>query len=467
VRGAWRRWSGRALFVGFLFLAAPVTPSSGAQPAPIGAEQQVNVYTISDQNNPSVGTDALGNFVVTWDSFFQDGDSVGVFGRRFERDGSVIGVEFQVNTYTPGAQAQSSVAVCDDGDFVVAWQSSPYPTSNPAQDGDGGGVFAQRYASDGAPAGTEFQVNVYTSGNQVFPSVAKDAAGDFIVAWHSVNKLGDPATGTQDGFSGGIFARRFASDGTANGDEFQVNSYTAAFQGYADVGAAPDGAFVVVWLSNGQDGSSFSLFGQRFASDGSPEGDEFQVSSYTPGIQERASVAVAPGGNFLVAWQDDSRDGNNRGVFAQLFGSDGSRLGAEFQVNAFTPSYQGFPDVATDDQGRFIIAWQSFDQGGDSFDIFANRYASDGTPLASEFRVNSYLVDLQERPAVGAGPGEFFVIAWQSRFPDGSFSAVRAQRFDVQGGAPVPVLAPAGLFLLALGLVVGGLRMLRRRSDRS
>ena len=35
-----------------------------------------------------------------------------------------VGVEFQVNTYTPGRQAAAVVDRETDGDFVVVWESS-------------------------------------------------------------------------------------------------------------------------------------------------------------------------------------------------------------------------------------------------------------------------------------------------------------------------------------------------------
>ncbi len=65
-----------------------------------------------------------------------------------------VGGEFQVNTYTTSGKRSASVAMGADGDFVVVWGSF-------SQDGDGSGVFGQRFASSGSPVGGEFQVNTY------------------------------------------------------------------------------------------------------------------------------------------------------------------------------------------------------------------------------------------------------------------------------------------------------------------
>jgi hypothetical protein len=135
---------------------------------------------------------------------------------------------------------------------VVVW------TDYHGQDGNFAGVFGQRFDSGGSPAGTEFQVNTYTTSNQYQAAVASDAGGDFVVVW------GDVAG--QDGSSGGVFGQRFDSGGSPAGTEFQVNTYTTFFQGYS-TSVASDGAgdFVVAWMS--ADGSSYGMFGQRLCSD--------------------------------------------------------------------------------------------------------------------------------------------------------------------------------------------------------
>jgi len=61
-------------------------------------------------------------------------------------------------------------------------------------------VFAQRLDGAGTPLGPEFQVNTYTTLGQKTPLVAPTGAGSFVVAWRSY---------TQDGDGYGVFAQRF------------------------------------------------------------------------------------------------------------------------------------------------------------------------------------------------------------------------------------------------------------------
>jgi hypothetical protein len=69
-----------------------------AQVVPVGTEFQVNTYTTSQQRFAAVAANAVGNFVVVWTSYTQDGTADGVFGQRYASSGAAQGGEFQVNT---------------------------------------------------------------------------------------------------------------------------------------------------------------------------------------------------------------------------------------------------------------------------------------------------------------------------------------------------------------------------------
>jgi len=229
-------------------ILACVLRSSPAAGQAGGLEFRVNTYTTDRQQRPRIATDPGGNFVVVWESRYQDGSYYGVFGQRYSLAGLPLGPEFRVNTYTTNRQAYPSVASDSGGNFVVVWQSL-------TQDGSTYGVFGQRYVSTGAPLGAEFRVNSFTGNDQGAPSVTSDSGGAFVVAWES---------SYQDGSSDGVFGRRYDSMGAPLGGDFQVNSYTTGVQRYPSVTSDSNGHFVVVWRSTLQDGSSYGVFGQRF-----------------------------------------------------------------------------------------------------------------------------------------------------------------------------------------------------------
>ena len=72
-----------------------------------------------------------------------------------------------------------------------------------------------------------------------------------------------------------------------------------------DVAASMAGDFVVVWESygsSGTDATTWSVQGQRFASNGSAQGGQFQVNTYTTSDQFLAAVDASGGGDFVVTW---------------------------------------------------------------------------------------------------------------------------------------------------------------------
>jgi hypothetical protein len=324
---------------------------------PLGAEFRVNTYTTSGQSDPSVAYDAIGNFVIVWSSDTQDGQSYGVFAQRYASTGVPLGGEFQVNTYTTGYQVSPSVALDSAGNFVIAWNSL-------GQDGSSNGVFAQRYGSSGIPQDGEFRVNTYTTGEQTAPSVAADSTGNFVIAWNS----------PQDGSYTGIFAQRYASTGAPLGGEFRVNTHTTNIQSSASVASDSVGNFVVVWQSLGQDGSSNSVVAQRYASSGAPQGGEFRVNTYTTNLQCCADVTLDSAGNFVVTWTSYTQDGSGNGVFAQRYTNAGAPQGGEFRVNTYTTGDQFLPSVASDSAGDFVVAWTSVIQDGNTRGVYAQRY---------------------------------------------------------------------------------------------
>ena len=351
-----------------------------ASSATVGSEFVVNTYTTGYQRFPAVAATPSGDFVVAWQggsnsSFYgnqQDGSASGVFVQRFDPAGAKVGPEFLANTTTRGPQAAPSVALDTAGNFVVVWESGNYQFT---QDGSNTGIFGQRFDAFGTPLGPEFQVNTYTTGPQFRAKVASDALGNFVVVWQ-----GGSYGLAQDGSSSGIFGRLFDSAGTPLGPEFQVNTYTTGQQIRPAIARDALGDFVVVWEDsyNGHDGSSSGIFGQRFDGSGMPIGGEFQVNTYTTSEQVDPSVATDDLGNFVVAWQrgyyGDTGDGSGSGIFGQHFSTGGVPLGFEFQVNTYTTSYQHQPRVGAAAGGDFVVAWEgAYFQDGSGTGVFGQR----------------------------------------------------------------------------------------------
>lgn len=379
----------------------------------LGPEFQVNTYTPSGQSRPAVAVDDSGNFVVVWSDYAQEGSfDLGIFGQGFLPTAGPLGTEFHVNSFTTSAQQYPAVAASGTNNFLVVWDAN-------GQDGSARGIFGRRFSAAGLPAGSEFMVNSYTAGYQTVPAAATDSNGLFVVVWNG--------EGLTD--SAGVFGQRFNQAGGAVGSEFRVNSYTPFSQQEAAVAADGLGNFVVVWASAEQDGSNFGVFGQRFDSVGTPLGSEFQVNTYTTNQQREPAVAADGAGNFVVSWISDGQDGSSWGVFGQRFLSSGVKAGSEFQVNTYTTSSQFISVVGADDAGNFIVAWEGVGPT-DSFGVFGRRFNAAGGAIEGEFRVNAFTTGSQAAAAVASDGSGNFVVTWESSGQDGSGLGVIGRRLS-------------------------------------
>jgi hypothetical protein len=384
--------------------------------APFGPQVRINSFTDGDQitfidDRQTIATGPSGS-VVVWNSHDQDGDGTGIFAQRLDSLGQPLGDEFQVNSFTPDFQYNPGVAMAGDGRFVVVWVSF-------GQDGDSNGIFARLFAADGTPLGDDFQVNASSLDSQESPSIAMTTQGDFVITWSSF---------LQDGDGYGVFARQFDASGTPRQiEEFQVSTTTLGNQQMSEAALDAAGNFVIVWQSEGvfpegSDGDNFGIFARRFQADGNAMGPEFQVNTYAPDSQDGPAVAMNPAGQFVVAWASFGQDQNDYGVFAQRFAPDGSPRGQEFQVNNNTFSFQGYPALALDREGHFIVTWSSFDQDGSGYGVYARRFTSDGVPLADEFLVPTETLGDQFDSSVALDAAGNYQIVWSGNGSEESLS---------------------------------------------
>jgi hypothetical protein len=382
----------------------------------IFGEFKVNTFTENDQRYPDIAMDSSGDYVITWQSGEEDGNYHGIYAQRYKHTGEATGSEFQVNTGTRFDQTQPSAAMDDSGDFLIAWNGGYYNS----EDNYYYGIFAQRYNSQGGLIGTEFQVNTYISGNKMYPAAAIDSDGDFVITWMNY--------GYQDEDLSGIFARRYNSDGTPLGTEFQVNTYTTESQYNPDIAMNSAGDFVITWMSNNQDGDGYGIYAQVYDPEGGRQGTEFRVNTFTTGQQGYPTAAMDRAGNFVISWYSDD---STTGIYAQKYYSDGSVNGSQFQVNTAVSDTQRQQSIAMNGNSEFVISWISRDQ--DVGGIFARKYDSTGLATESQFQVNTFTTGQQEYPSAAIDSTGDFVIIWDGKGIGDSYYGIFGQRYDSTG----------------------------------
>jgi hypothetical protein len=403
--------------------------------------------------------------------------------------------EFRVNTTTALSQELPKIARLRDGGYVIAWA-----TAGSNFEGIGeprSGVFFQRYAANGTPAGAETRAddfNTFQQHDQVH--VAALADGGFVVGWHlqQVTDGGqalqfrrfsadgtrgffrqDPVTlpaviqfdlaGLSDGgyvrvvaaagnVGSGLSYQRFGADNAPLGDPLPVTDLRD-FNGPSVTGTS-DGGFIVAWEGfPGTSTLSTAIYTRRFGADGLPAGPETVVSADTHAANP--TIAQLTGGGYVVTWITGALASNgvpSTVVMQRMFNADGSPATAatrvdeanDIQLPACTPSpipgpcaglIQQSPYVAALDDGGFVVTYETVNRPGT---IYARRYNAQGAAVSGVTEVPSSPPITRAFPVAAGIANDGFVIAWEAFGQDGDRWGIYAKQYGAAGllGAAVP-----------------------------
>lgn len=388
----------------------------------IGTETQVNTYTDSFQHYPAITALTGGGYVITWVSDGQDGSSWGVYAQRFDATGAAVGSETRINTYTSSFQQNPAIGALDDGGYIITWSSF-------GQDGSGFGVYAQRFNASGVAVGSETRINTTIASAQYLPSVAVLVGGGYVITWASQN---------QDGSGYGVYAQHFDATGATVGGETRINTYTSGDQTEPTIAALDDGGYVISWASNGQDGSSWGVYAQRFDATGTTVGGETRINTYTNAFQGNPAVSDLADGGYVITWHSADQDGSGYGIYAQRFNASGIAVGSETLINIHTNNDQLHPSITALDDGGYVITWHGhYDGSVDNygFGVYAQRFDASGAAVGSETLINTYTDFEQSYPAITTLADGSYVITWLS-YQDGSASGIYKKQFTFVPNTP-------------------------------
>jgi hypothetical protein len=323
------------------------------QGSPFGPEFRVNSTVVDNDSDPAVTCRALGGqAVVVWSSLI--GSTGRIRGQRYDSNGAPLGTEF--DTGFVGGFIQGPPDVCDneDGEFVVVWANSY-------------NVAARRYTSSGTLVGSTILVNENQTGgdgDHPFPKVCCGYRrnGNFVVTWNEINY---PNLGQHR-----LKAARFdLATGTKLDSGFnEILVTTADIDIEPDISCSDDGDFVVVWDPTGP-----HVQGQRYDSSGNAVGSIFSVTSSGTGSHMPA-VSSDFFGDFVVAWRADADGGN---IVVQKYTSAGAKSGGALVVNETSPGipfpFPNPPAVASTANDKAVVAWSSANKDGSGDAVVGRR----------------------------------------------------------------------------------------------
>ena len=295
-----------------------------------------------------------GNFVVVWQDDRDENSVYQIYARGFDSDGTARFDTMTVNSVADRQQTNPKIAAAPDGRFVVVWENNTEAAPNYQ-------VFARRFDADGTALSGDIQVNPNADGEHLFPAVAMDTDGGFVVVWQD---------DTDDNGWYQIHGRGFFADGRERLARFTVNTDDTGQQLRPDIAMDESGGFVVVFEDDSNKDDLYRILARGYNADGSGRFTDTRISVETPG-QIHPSVAMMPDGDWVATWQDD-QDGND---FFEVHGrglhANGSEWFARFTVNEDSTGQQLRPTVAVSAMGTAVFVWDDDTDGNDYFQIHA------------------------------------------------------------------------------------------------
>jgi len=367
-----------------------------------GPELRLAPPEAGEQHHATVALGEDGTFLLAWQS--GKFNTAEIFAQHFDLDGNELGNPIRMNDLADTG-----------GKPDVEWDGSGYWLT--WQDNEGS-VFLRRLDTDGVPTGASVAVYESTYESEG-PDVAPLADGNVAVVWN-VDAIPDE--------QGRDYYRIYDVDSNPVTDVV-----TAAITGrsVADAAALTDGNFVLVGTNKDSppEGLTAEVYGRVIGPDGCIT--QFRVDQGASDFPSRPAVAASPDGTFAVTWRNKVEQGVGDGVYGRFFAADGRALGDQVELmplpNNGTRSVVGF--VGTD----AFFAWQAV--RGDPFNDVST-VAIDSQTL--EFSVPEYSQNTDEdvdhnRPAIALGTdaGEpIMVSVWEALVTDDRIILGRVTRFS-------------------------------------
>jgi len=143
---------------------------------------------VFEQTGPAVALADDGSTILAWEDSQADdsgdegywGNAPGILAERFDAAGTRTGNVIHVNTTILNVQEEPFLAMAPNG-FLAVWTSHGTP----------GGVLVQRFALDGSKIGPETVLPTWTDGYQNLPVVAVAPNGRGLAVWQSAGRDGD------------------------------------------------------------------------------------------------------------------------------------------------------------------------------------------------------------------------------------------------------------------------------------
>lgn len=417
----------------------------------------INTTTSSDQTAPAVAVLRDGRLVVSWtdDSNLNTDWTIGrdVRARVIDANGPGNTLDFKVNTESPTiavfpnrAQHTPDVVALPNGGFAIAFTDTR--TTNDVMIAPT--TTLQRFNASGATVGTEqflFPASLAPNENAIRPGpVSLVALDNGAMAFTGVTSISGILP-----FDEGrkILMNTVDANGTL-GTLFSGAGEWAGFQENPQLARLGNGNIAVAYLSNeGQPSHEYDLRIQIRNPAGVALGQEIRVETPTPFSSSVSgppySIAGLANGRFVVTWHQPITNeqrlaGETQEIFARIYSSNGTPVGGLIAVTPPDSLTQLRPIVAAQPDGSFLIVWEQ-DAGSSSGNFIRGRlYNADGTPNGEAFVLGAAEFGAHKDVDITVTNDGRYLVVWSDLSylpgePDQNDAAIRGQYVDPRTAA--------------------------------
>jgi Ca2+-binding RTX toxin-like protein len=343
----------------------------------LGSETRVNSATSGSQWQPSVTALSGGKYVVVW-------SGSGTFMQMYDSAGQKIGPEKTIASFTNQNYflRNPTTTTLEDGSFIVATENGYSPSSINQYS-----LTLQHFDSTGKLIGTNITDSIGWDRfeNTEFGDFTDDSevtalnGGGYVLMWQGKGQYYNSA-------DYGVYVQRFDSANAKLGAMVKIDT-TTSLQRSAESTALQDGGFVVTWQGtstvqdNAHDLQGNGVYMQFFDSLGAKVGEPVLVNTTTAGHQYAGEATTLNDGNIVVTWTSEAQDGSGYGVYFQMFDYVGTRIGTETLINTTTSGNQQKPSITPLSDGGFLVAWEANSPDGTQDGVYLQRFDANGVPL--------------------------------------------------------------------------------------
>lgn len=388
---------------------------------------------MESQVKPEMISDGTGGVIIVWadtkngtsDIYAQRIDSLG--NARWAAEGVPVASD-------PSEQIDPKIASDGQHGAIVVWSAH----SGTGQDGH---IHAQRIDGNGNVLWSPELVLSFSDQYEMAPCITSDGNGGAYVAWAFYNNQDYDvyaqrltASGGQMWQNGGIPLT--PSSGAQDTPSLLADGTGKAFLSYTSwaSGSTPRQQIIVL----NPDGTTAASLDLASAS----------------GAQRNPELALVATGVLGIAWEDGRAGSGKTRSYAQLINNAGTKSWSADGVTVSNRAgNQMTPHVIPDGNGGMIVSWEDMTAGITKSDVYAQKFAANGSPLWTAAGVPIATADkMQQLPSMTGDGAGGAIIAWEDYRASFTNSDIYASHVLADGTLPPE---PAILTLSSRSLAFG------------